>query len=77
MNDAESRATLAWQMLVISTERMPERQRNAMRKLVRAFGDAQFEAGRAKESHVQQQREMDLDVERLAREFDRRREVRS
>lgn len=66
------RADMAWNLLILATQHDDEIRREAMRKLVRAYGDARFQQGRAKESEVLAERETD----RLAQEFERRRHLR-
>ena len=62
------RATLAWKVFVLATEPLPKVKREAMRKLVRAFGDARYEQGRAVEAGIA--REDDLAAQQ--RELQRR-----
>ena len=46
------RATFAWDLIVLATVDLPEPKRTALRKVVRTFGDARYEQGRATEAGI-------------------------
>jgi hypothetical protein len=64
---------MAWSMILLATEGHVEpSRREAMRHLIRAYGEARYEHGRAREAEVAATRADEIELERQQAEFQRR-----